>query len=174
MKHLGIDPGATGAWSLMAGEYVVDVFDLPTEKVRVGKAMRNRLVPAALCQAWRMRLSEISHAFVEEAGTRKGEGPVGAFACGRNFGEILGVLTGLGIPYTLVRPAPWKKALGISADKGAARMRACQLWPGMADRLTRVKDHNRAEACLIGLYGAKRDFTAASVEIAFGGGHAAA
>jgi crossover junction endodeoxyribonuclease RuvC len=175
MKHIGIDPGAAGAWSLMRGEQVIDVFDLPTEKIKVGKTMRNRLVPAALAQTLRRQL-DIGHAYLEEVGPMPRDGAVQAFNLGRSFGLIEGVLAGLGIPYTLVRSAAWKKAMRLPAEKSAARMRACQLWPSLATEFRRVKDDGRAEACLIGLYGHKSSgtFTTAAVDAAFQGGHAAA
>jgi crossover junction endodeoxyribonuclease RuvC len=39
------------------------------------------------------------------------------------------------------------------ADKDAARMRACQLFPSAANMLERKKDDGRAEALLIAEYG---------------------
>jgi hypothetical protein len=48
-----------------------------------------------------------------------------------------------------VSPAKWKKALGLSADKGASRRRAIELWPERAQWFARVKDDGRAEAALI-------------------------
>jgi hypothetical protein len=63
-----------------------------------------------------------------------------------------------GFPSRFVVSSVWKRALDCPADKEKARQLAGQLlgfehWP-------LKKDHNRAEAALIGLYGL----------IAFGGG----
>jgi crossover junction endodeoxyribonuclease RuvC len=66
---------------------------------------------------------------------------------------IEGVAAGMRIPYSLVIPQTWKKALGVPADKNAARARACQLFPNMASKFARVKDDGRAEAALIALFG---------------------
>ncbi|MDO8605136.1 MAG: hypothetical protein Q7R40_01240, partial [Phaeospirillum sp.] len=47
-------------------------------------------------------------------------------------------------------PGVWKRTLGLlKADKAASRARAVELYPEVAGRLTRVKDHGRAEALLL-------------------------
>jgi crossover junction endodeoxyribonuclease RuvC len=59
----------------------------------------------------------------------------------------------LQIPYTPVRPVVWKKTFSLGKDKEASRLRAMQLFPG-AD-LRQKKNHGRAEALLLALYGAR-------------------
>lgn len=150
---VGIDPGASGAiaWITDAG-HLVEVLDLPVQKI----GGRSVLMPAVLASMLSLEQRRPVHAFLERVATRPGEGHVGAFAFGRSFGMLEGVLAALGIAVTLVTPGEWKKAQRIPADKGAARARAAQLWPGLAGTFSRVKDDGRAEAALIGLYGANR------------------
>jgi crossover junction endodeoxyribonuclease RuvC len=146
---LGIDPGATGAvaWVTDHG-YLIEVLDLP-HVAKVG------LIPSVLAVMLRGGDREpITHAFVERVASRPGAGVAGMFNFGRDYGQILGVLAALDIPVTLVTPQKWKGALRVPADKGQARARAAQLWPGLAGTFSRVKDDGRAEAALIGLYGA--------------------
>ncbi len=77
------------------------------------------------------------------------------FTIGVGFGAWLGLLGALEIPYTRVRPARWKHALGLRGkDKEAARLRAQQLFPS-AD-LQLKKHHGRAEALLLASYGRTR------------------
>lgn len=155
MITFGIDPGITGAVSVFRGGELQKVFDLPTISMRVGKGNRTQMVPAVLAQ---MFLDEVPyseyecHAYLEQVSSRPGEGAVGAFSFGRGFGQIEGILAGHSIPFTLVTPGKWKKALGVSADKGHARMRAAREFPAFAAQFARVKDDGRAEACLIGMY----------------------
>jgi crossover junction endodeoxyribonuclease RuvC len=52
-------------------------------------------------------------------------------------------------------PSRWKKALGLNGEAEASRARAIETWPNRADLFARKKDHNRAEAALLGLYGLK-------------------
>lgn len=149
---VGIDPGASGAIAWISDEgHLIEARDLPVQKVNG----RSVLMPAVLADMLAGDRRPV-HAYLERVSTRPGEGHVGAFAFGRGFGMIEGVLAALGIAVTLVTPGEWKKAQRIPADKGAARARASQLWPGLAGTFSRVKDDGRAEAALIALYGAQR------------------
>jgi crossover junction endodeoxyribonuclease RuvC len=147
---IGCDPGIHGAiaWLSDAG-HLIEVRDLPVAKAN-GKS---ELMPAALADMLRERPA--THAFVERVAARPGAGVSGMFNFGRNFGQIEGVLAALGVPVSLVAPSKWKAALRLPADKSAARLRAAQLWPGLAGTFARVKDDGRAEAALLGLYGAQ-------------------
>lgn len=152
---LGIDPGASGALAWMTDDgHLIEVDDLPTVQVEVGKTKRTRLVPSALASVLRQR--KVVHAFLEDVGPMPRDGAVQSFNLGRSFGQIEACLAALGISYTLVRPQAWKKDLRLTKDKAASRARACQLWPGAADSFRRVKDDGRAEAALIALHGSGR------------------
>lgn len=154
MLIVGIDPGLSGAiaW-LSADGHLIDVLDLPVVDVAVGGKTRRRMVPAILADMLLADQRKPDHVFVEDVGPTPRDGAVGAFTFGRGFGQIEGVLVGLGLPLTLVRPQAWKKHFRLPADKGSSRARACQLWPGAAKSFSRVKDDGRSEACLIGRYG---------------------
>ena len=159
MIILGIDPGVSGAiaWWRDGDRTIYRVDDLPMIEVKVGKGKRKQFQPGIFTQ---MILNEVPyseiecHAYLEHVQSMPGEGAVGAFSFGRGFGQIEGALAGIGIPYTLVRPAKWKAALGVPADKGGARALACRRCPDLAAMFSRVKDDGRAEAALIALYGA--------------------
>lgn len=71
----------------------------------------------------------------------------------RGIGIIEGILAGLGIPYTVVPPATWKRAMGVTADKSEAIVIAQRLFPACAHLLYRAKDDGRAEALLIAEHG---------------------
>lgn len=147
---VGIDPGATGAiaWLSDSG-FLVEVRDLPVGKEYGRTRLMSAVLAAMLREAGRMPI----HAFVEQVGPGPEGGRAALFSFGRNFGQIEGVLSGCGVPMTLLTPQRWKRALRLPADKGEARFRAAQLWPGLAGAFARVKDDGRAEAALIGLYG---------------------
>jgi hypothetical protein len=49
----------------------------------------------------------------------------------------------------VITPQEWKKFYGIGHDKDKARQVATTLYPESAGFFKRIKDHNRAEACLI-------------------------
>jgi crossover junction endodeoxyribonuclease RuvC len=50
-------------------------------------------------------------------------------------------------------PPKWKKALGLNSDAETSRARAVETWPTRADLCARKRDHNRAEAALLGRFG---------------------
>jgi crossover junction endodeoxyribonuclease RuvC len=147
---IGIDPGAKGALAWLSGDgHLIAVQDLPWIK---GHGLN-----AASFAAWIELRDDIRHAFVERVASRPGQGVVSVFTFGMNYGQIIGVLTGLKIPVTLIAPTKWKPAVGLptGSNKAASRARAAQLWPGAADSFARVRDDGRAEAALIGMYGAR-------------------
>mgnify|MGYP001459887550 CR=1 FL=1 len=150
---LALDPGADGAlaWLTTSGE-LLHVEDMPSIEVKVGKTKRRRVSGALLVDLLRTR-GPVAHAFVERVGAMPGQGTASMFAFGYAAGLIEGALAGCGIPMTFVAPQTWKASLRLPPDKGAARMRACQVWPRLAAKFARVKDDGRAEAALIGLHG---------------------
>jgi crossover junction endodeoxyribonuclease RuvC len=85
---------------------------------------------------------------IEDVGVFKGNGAVSMFNFGYSAGILAGVCAGLRMPMTFYRPAVWKRAAGVPADKGAARQMAQRFWPGSRD-FDRVKDDGRAEAALL-------------------------
>lgn len=144
---IGVDPGLSGAVAWLTDEgHLIETRDLPVAN--------GALMPAVLASWLREHGRQPFHAFLERVAARPGAGVSGMFNFGRGYGQIEGVLSTLGVAVTLVTPAKWKGSLRIPADKSASRARAAQLWPGLAGTFARVKDDGRAEAALIGLYGA--------------------
>ena len=88
---------------------------------------------------------------LEESQAMPGQSTRGMFTLGVGFGAWLGVLAALALPHTRVRPAIWKRALGLGKDKEQARLRAMQLFP-IAD-LRLKKHHGRSEALLLAWHG---------------------
>ena len=78
------------------------------------------------------------------------------FKDGRAVGAIEGVIACCEIPLTIIEPAQWSRFHALrGGDKEAGRQRALQLFPAAHAMLARKRDHGRAEATLIALYGAK-------------------
>lgn len=145
MITLGIDPGATGA---VAGldelGRLVWVRDMPyADGFVLGPVLADLVLKGSGRRV----------AWVERAQAYPGQGGSSGFKYGTGFGVILGVLGALNIPLELVAPSVWKRAAGLSSDKGASRRKACELWPDHAELFERVKDDGRAEAALIARHG---------------------
>ena len=151
---LGIDPGLNGAMAFFdADTGALTLLDMPT--LHAGAGGKRVLDDDSLARTIDGRSGEIRHAFIEQVGSRPGEGAVGAFSFGQGYGVLRGILAAGFVPRSYVRPARWKKAMGVPAQKDGARARASELLPAYAGLWVRVKDDGRAEAAMIALYGAR-------------------
>jgi crossover junction endodeoxyribonuclease RuvC len=157
---LGIDPGSTGALAflnIMDGVPVdLEIVDMPTRPV----GRRSHLDAPALVRKIEARGcgvdAPIAAAILEQGGVRPQNGRVGAASFWVGVGEIRGVLAALHIRLETVAPATWKRAMRVSGDKGASLLRASEAFPRWSGQWARKKDHGRAEAALIALYGVNR------------------
>ena len=57
------------------------------------------------------------------------DGAIQAFAHGDQYGQIRMACVALSIPYSMVAPISWKKAMAVPTGKDAARQRAIQVAP---------------------------------------------
>jgi Holliday junction resolvasome RuvABC endonuclease subunit len=142
---LGIDPGISGAIAWVADTgHLIRVADMPTIEVNGKK----KVSPQQLVAMLEEHDDLIRLVAVEDVGAMKGNGAVSMFNFGYGAGILAGVCAGLKLPVSLYRPATWKRAANVPADKGAARQMAQRLWPGCRD-FDRAKDDGRAEAALL-------------------------
>ncbi len=145
MIFLGIDPGKTGAIAAIDGKgKLIDLADMPIAGSEINVA---GLV--SLLSQW----DEARMATVEKTQAMPAIPRSTAHSLGLSEGVAIGVIVGLYIPLRSVRPAIWKRAMNVSADKDEARSAALRLFPDGADSLARKKDHGRAEAMLLAEYG---------------------
>ena len=143
----GIDPGAGGALALLdqRGE-LLELQDMPVIEVN-GK---RRVVAAGLREiisTWRPTI-----AIVERVISISKQSATGALNFGYSAGIVEGVLTGMDVPLTLAYPVTWKRAMGVSGDKGGCRLAASRMWPQWHRSFARVKDDGRSEAALLAAY----------------------
>ena len=141
---IAIDPGKSGAVAFLndAGKFW-RVIDMPD-------------APILLVEELRLMAQPNRRVILEHVGAMPGQGVTSMFNFGVSFGITQGVIAALGLPMELVRPNVWKKAMGLSRDKEASRLKALQLFPEAAEVLKRKKDEGRAEALLLGLWFARR------------------
>lgn len=129
-------------------DWQVQVANTPT--LNVGKKKEYDL-PAML------NLLEQAHpsmAVLEKTHAMPKQGVTSMFRMGYGLGLWEGMLSALGIPYTLVAPPTWKREMmaDMARDKEASRLRANQLFPQLADQLKTKNSHGRAEALLLAEY----------------------
>lgn len=149
MRIVGIDPGKTGAVALINGQDFVSVADMPV--VRVGK----KEIVSAPALAALIRSLEPDMVVVEQVSSRPGEGVASAFQFGRGYGVIIGVAAALGLRLEYATPPAWKSLFHLNRkDKDEARHVVQSRFPDRADLFSRKMDVGRADAVLIGIYGA--------------------
>lgn len=151
---IGIDPGCSGALVAMHDDGAIfDTLLMPT--IKVGTKSR---VNGAAIAAWVAKVRDHRkvpcHAFLEQVGAMPGQGTASMFTFGHAAGLVEGVITGAGVPLTLVTPQAWKKKVGlIGQDKDAARSRAIQLYPDLRVLDLKGKGQAIADAILIARHG---------------------
>lgn len=152
MRIFAIDPGLGGGWAAVIDGRPHSVGDMPVS----GDGARRRIIASALAD--RMRAWEPQLCVVEMVSAMPGQGVSSMFRFGMAYGAALAIAGTLGIALELVTPPVWKKHFRLTGmapeiAKEAARQRALELAPWLTANLDRKRDHNRAEALLIGLYG---------------------
>jgi crossover junction endodeoxyribonuclease RuvC len=151
----GIDPGIHGGLAIVAVENgaaprLVAAIDVPV----IGTNAKER-VDAIAIGTW-LSKHDVQHAFIERAQAMPKQGVSSIFKYARAAGSIEAAIALSGIPVTIVEPSVWKRHWKLPGkDKESSRQQALQLFPAAHAVLARRKDHGRAEAALIALYGAK-------------------
>ena len=150
MRIFGIDPGLSGALAILDNINVIDVIDLPV--MSEGKKNKRQLNSAHLSQYIVKNITKIEDTVVvvEQVNAMPGQGVTSMFNFGQTFGAIKGISTTLKIPIFFVRPSKWKKHFElIKTSKDASRTKAIEMYPSLADKLSKKKDVNKSDAILI-------------------------
>jgi crossover junction endodeoxyribonuclease RuvC len=118
------------------------------------KAGKGRILDEhALARMVDARSRDIEFALIEQQWSRPTDGGPQGFKTGLGYGQLRMLLASNFLPYRIVSPMAWRRFMGLSGDKDAARALASRLAPKDADQWARKKDDGRAEAALIALYG---------------------
>jgi crossover junction endodeoxyribonuclease RuvC len=152
MTALGIDPGIRGGLAVVNDGngvgILIDAIDIPT----VGSGARERVDVLAV-RDWIQRL-EPSFTLIERAQAMPRQGASSGFKFGRATGSLEATVVLCEIPLEIIEPVTWKRFWRLPAkDKEHSRQRALELFPTAHALLARKRDHGRAEAALIALYG---------------------
>lgn len=139
---LGIDPGAiSGAWGIVnhLGQYV-SCGDIPNVQGKIS-------VIEFKNQFYRSIFGSDFDIVIELVGSMPKQGLSSTYKFGRAVGAIEAVCELTGQLVTHVRPQKWKKEMELVADKKDSLIKARNFFPEAP--LSRVKDHNKAEALLL-------------------------
>ena len=153
MIIIGIDPGVSGAISILENKKIIEVFDMPT--MIDGKKNKKQVNGAQVTNIIKERLNGDKDIIVvvEHVNAMPGQGVTSMFNFGQSFGVIKGICSALGIPIYFVRPTKWKKYFNlIKTNKDASRTKVIEAYPEVSSKLSRKKDSNKADAILIARY----------------------
>ena len=155
MTYIGIDPGLDGAVAVIGRGGRPQLFDAPSSTVV--KSGKKRRMYDTLAMAAILREYATFHIppliSLEAVHAMPGQGVTSMFSMGYGFGLWRGIIAAFGLPVELVTPRVWKnKMVGVGTDKEASRLKAIDLFPGVAAQLKLKKHHGRAEALLIAEY----------------------
>ena len=159
MIIFGIDPGISGAVSILRNKEVLDVFEMPTmidgkknKKQVNGSGLTNIIVNTIDSRNTEFKKDEVV-IVVEHVNAMPGQGVTSMFNFGQSFGVIKGICAALRLPIYFVRPTKWKKHFNlIKTNKDASRTKVIQVYPKISSKLSRKKDSNKADAILIARY----------------------
>lgn len=153
---IGIDPGLSGALAFIAEDTPESpwVLDMPVIEHSKGFVKRAVDLPELARSLKLICVMGEPRALMERVSAFPGQGVGSMFSLGMSFWGVAGVLAALGIPLQLVEPKGWKGAYGLDKDKQKSLELARKMFPTV--KLTRKKDHNRAEALLIAEYGRRK------------------
>jgi len=133
---IGIDPGDSGGAVCIGGSGVI-------VWTQAFQGMTDHDIAELLKEF------DDDEAIIESVHSMPKQGVASSFKFGRSFGFLIGLLTGLQIPYTLVTPQKWQKAMECLTHgaKNRSKAAAQRLWPN------RKWTHAIADAALIAEYG---------------------
>ena len=153
MKIIGIDPGLSGGIAVLENNKVLRIFDMPV--MSEGKKNKRQLNSALLVSLIKenIKFNEETVVVVEQVNAMPGQGVTSMFNFGQTFGAIKGVCAALELPIFFVRPSKWKKHFElINSSKDSSRTKAIEMYPSIADKLSKKKDVNKSDAILIARY----------------------
>lgn len=158
LKYIaGIDPGLGGAICLYSPRHVKSqpliIFDMPVLEITRNGKKKRQLDLYSLARWLDEHSQHIEKAFIEAPNAMPGQGVTSVFSLGFSCGVVQMAIAAHFIPMELVSPATWKKAMGLTKDKDACRLKASQIAPHESQCWSRVKDDGRAEAFLLAKYG---------------------
>ena len=159
MKYIGVDNGMSGGLAILEGKKVIELIPMPT--VQATGSRNEYDIPTITTF-----LSKYTDAvaIVEKAQATPILGTVQAFAFGKCYGIIMGILGALKIPFIVVHAKTWQKEmfrdLNSNNTKQASIIIAKQLYPDQSflptQRSRKISD-GLTDALLIATYGQRHN-----------------
>ena len=160
MIYIGIDPGFEGAIAHINAKHAWLASGFPMPITGTGKDREIDMAAIAL-RLTAIRNADVNvHVFLEKAQAMPKQGVSSTFKFGVGYGKIQAILSTMRIPYTLITPMTWKKAvlvgLAWKGNKAASIQWAQKAYPDFNLRRTprSTTDHDGlADALCLAEYG---------------------
>jgi crossover junction endodeoxyribonuclease RuvC len=114
--YLGIDPGLTGGLAWMNKGELIETSIMPTADKFLDLWMLDN----------KLKRFSVDHAFLEKVHAMPGQGVSSMFKFGRVYGAIEALLVSNRIPYTLIPPQRWTKAIHAGQTEGDSKFKSLQ------------------------------------------------
>ena len=153
MLIFGIDPGVSGAISVLRDGKIIEIYEMPT--MIDGKKNKKQVNGSEVANILIRETSKdkIAKVVVEHVTAMPGQGVTSMFNFGQSFGVLKGVCAALKLPIYFVRPVKWKKYFNlIKTNKDASRTKVIEIFPYISSKISRKKDSNKADSILIAKY----------------------
>ena len=171
---IGIDPGMTGGICIRdLTNNEVDLMVMPTK----GTVRFTKLIDSeAIAEMFAEIRSEVKMVYIEEIFAMSMQGSASMLSFGRGWGQILGVIHTLKMPYYTVRPQEWQKYVLPKGKAGTTKIRALEtaqkLFPTIdlrASERAKLAHDGKVDALMISEYGVRHykhrlDITSLSIQ----------
>jgi crossover junction endodeoxyribonuclease RuvC len=166
---IGIDPGITGGIALYYDTYM-DAIEMPVLRNPITKQYlgldTDRIRGFLDCTILGRQIQYVC--YIEQVHSMPGQGVASTFKFGQVYGEIIGMISTLGIQTHFVRPQAWKKTI-LGVDYPHDKAGAIQYLNdrGLSYKITpsgKRKPHDgMADAACIAIYGWNKEIGNAGV-----------
>ena len=120
MTTIGIDPGKKGGLCALDGRgEIISAIPMPDVLAQTVDWFDEHL-------DWGDPNHGNVHVFIEQVGAMPGQGVTSMFTFGKGYGELIGLVAGLQIPYTLVRPKEWQKTYWTARKGQNTKLKALE------------------------------------------------
>lgn len=169
---IGIDPGMTGGICIRDGNEI-ELMVMPTKATtRFTKLIDSE----AIADMFMEIRSDIKMVYLEEIFAMSQQGSASMLSFGRGWGQILGVIHTLKLPYYIVRPQEWQKYVLPKGKAGTTKLRALEtaqkLFPSVdlrSSERAKLAHDGKVDALMIAEYGVRHykhrlDISSLSIE----------
>ena len=167
---IGIDPGLKGGIAMIQGAELKGLYPMPLIKKNNKQVLDLEDLKSLLQN---MKDEYIPIVYLEECWAHgpqnfryaRKKSPQSMFTFGKGFGELIGLLVGLNIPYKIVPPNKWKiklKITGREKTKEDSIIKIKEFFPDVnlkSSSRSKIDHDGMAESLLIAIYGGLEEWT---------------